>query len=292
MNLVSSCLCLLFILLTAGLSAATVDTISIPSIAMGKTYKAVVVLPDTYAASDANYPVLYLLHGGIGHFDDWIKKLPEPTMLTRLADENGLIIVMPEGEVFSYYLDSPVLPESQFETYITEEVVPVIDERFRTVAGRDGRVITGLSMGGFGALYLSARHPDLFCAAGSMSGALNTDLEGWGLPEQAMQDVGRGFAQILGPKEGNEAVYREANVLSYADDMATNDIALTFDCGVSDFLIEPNRKLHRLLIESGTPHHYAERPGGHSWAYWGTSLPYHVLFFRKVLEEKGTMVME
>ncbi|WP_116106986.1 alpha/beta hydrolase [Lewinella sp. IMCC34191] len=290
MRILPSLLCLLYLSLAAGLSAATVDTIPIPSAAMGKTYKAVVVLPETYAGSDANYPVLYLLHGGIGHFDDWVKKLPDPTMLPRIADENGLIIVMPEGEVFSYYLDSPVLPESQFETYITKEVIPAIDEQFRTVAGRDGRVVTGLSMGGFGALYLSARHPDLFCAAGSMSGALNTDLEGWKLPEQGMRDVAGGFAYILGPKEGNEDIYQEANVLTYADAMATNDVVLTFDCGVDDFLIEPNRKLHRLLIENGTPHNYAERAGTHSWNYWGNSLPYHVLFFRKVLEEKGTLV--
>ena len=272
------------------LSAATVDTISLPSAAMNKTYKAVIVLPDSYAASEADYPVLYLLHGGIGHFDDYITKLPDSTMLRRLADQNNLIIVMPEGEVFSYYLDSPVVPESQFETYITEEVIGAIDERYRTVARREGRVVAGLSMGGFGALYLSARHPDLFCAAGSMSGALNTDLEGWKLPEQGMRDVGRGFASILGPKEGNEDVYREANVLTYADAMKTNDVALTFDCGVDDFLIEPNRKLHQLLLDNGTPHDYTERPGGHSWPYWGNSLPYHVLFFRKVLAEKGTLV--
>ncbi|MGB3798290.1 MAG: alpha/beta hydrolase family protein [Lewinella sp.] len=292
MRTIPSLLGLLFLFVTAGVSAATVDTISIPSAAMGTTYRAVVVLPDTYTASDTDYPVLYLLHGGIGHFDDWVKKLPDSTMLPRIADENGFIIVMPEGEVFSYYLDSPVLPESQFETYIIDEVVPTIDEQYRTVAGRDGRVITGLSMGGFGALYLSARHPDLFCAAGSMSGALNTDLEGWKLPEQGMKDVGSGFAYILGPKEGNEEVYREANVLTYDDAMATNDVALTFDCGVDDFLIEPNRKLHRLLIENGTPHNYAERAGTHSWTYWGNSLPYHVLFFRKVLADKGTLVKE
>ena len=282
----------LLLLLTSAAYGATVDTIVIPSAVMGKDYKAVVVLPAGYEDGETDYPVLYLLHGGIGHFDDWIRQAPDSTMLPRLADENNLIIIMPEGEVFSYYLDSPVQEDSQFETYLIREVLPFVDERFRTVASRNGRVITGLSMGGFGALYLSARHPDLFCAAGSMSGALNPDLEGWGLPEQAMQDVGRGFAFILGSKEENPEVYAGANVLTYAEAMKTNDVALTFDCGVSDFLIEPNRKLHRLLLENGTPHDYTERPGGHSWAYWGNSLPYHVLFFRNVLQDKGTLVKD
>ncbi|WP_116125324.1 alpha/beta hydrolase [Lewinella sp. IMCC34183] len=282
---------LLFCLLLFGATAtaATVDTIQVPSTVMGKDYKAVVILPDSYKTEGGAHPVLYLLHGGLGHFDDWILKLPEPAMLTRLADENHLIIVMPEGEWFSYYLDSPVLEDSQFETYITQEVIGTIDRRYKTIARREGRVVTGLSMGGYGSLYLSARHPDLFCAAGSMSGALNPDMAGWNLPPQATEDVGRSFARILGPKEGGREVYREANVLSYADSMQANDVALIFDCGVDDFLIEPNRELHRRLVFNGTPHDYSERPGGHSWPYWSNSLPYHVLFFRKVLETNGSL---
>ncbi len=65
-----------------------------------------------------------------------------------------------------------------------------------------------------------------------MSGAFNPDLEGGNLPEQVMHDVGRGFAYILGPQEGNEEVYDQANVLSYADEMATNDVEVIFDCYV------------------------------------------------------------
>ena len=83
---------------------------------------------------------------------------------------------MPEGEVFSYYLNSPVVKESQFETYISEEVIEKIDNTYRTIKNKKGRAISGLSMGGYGALYLAIRHPDLFCAAGSMSGALNPDM--------------------------------------------------------------------------------------------------------------------
>jgi enterochelin esterase-like enzyme len=72
--------------------------------------------------------------------------------------------------------------------------------------------------------------------------------------------------------------------------MKTNGVSLVFDCGVDDFLIEPNRELHRRLVFNQTPHDYSERPGGHSWEYWQNSLPYHVLFFSKVLKQNGSYV--
>ena len=111
----------------------------------------------------------------VGKFSDWLSKTPDKMLLQNLADQYNLIIVTPEGETLSGYLDSPVQKDNQFETYITKEVIEKIDNTYRTIRDRKGRVITGLSMGGHGALYLSARHPDLYCAAGSMSGALDLD---------------------------------------------------------------------------------------------------------------------
>src|SRR5438270_340217 len=147
----------ILLLLSVTNFAATVDTITIPSKVMNKTYKAVIVLPASYASNAKAYPVLYLLHGGYGHFDDWIKKTPDKTLVQRLADQYNMVVVMPEGEVFSYYLNSPVNKESQFETYISKEVIEKIDNTYRTIKDKKGMAITGLSMGGYGALYLSAR---------------------------------------------------------------------------------------------------------------------------------------
>lgn len=64
---------------------------------MNKTYKIAVVLPDSYAKSKTSLPVLYLLHGAYGHFDDWLKKTPNKNLVKNLADQYNLIIVMPEG---------------------------------------------------------------------------------------------------------------------------------------------------------------------------------------------------
>ncbi|GAB3026399.1 alpha/beta hydrolase [Spirosoma pulveris] len=280
-------LVLVCFLLTLPLQAARVDSLDVPSAVMNKNLRAVVVLPDSYASSakaKTTYPVLYLLHGGYGHFNDWITKTPDKTLIQRLADQYNLIIVMPEGEVFSYYLDSPVIKNSQFETYLTKEVIDKIDRTYRTIPTPKGRVITGLSMGGYGALYLATRHPDLYCAAGSMSGALNLDMNAWKLPPDATKGIKAEFEKILGPFSQSPDGWASYSVVGMADKMKTNGLKLVIDCGVDDFLIEPNRELHHRLVFNQTPHDYSERPGGHSWDFWQNALPYQVLFFSKVLK--------
>lgn len=268
--------------------AAQIDSLDIHSTAMNKTYKAAVVLPASYAKNNAAYPVLYLLHGGIGHYRDWIEKTPDKELLHHLADRYKLIIVLPEGELFSYYIDSPIQKGSQFESYIINDVIPKIDNTYRTNRSSKARTISGLSMGGYGALYLSARHPELFCAAGSMSGALNPDMMGWKLSPEMANNIKNAFASIIGPMDSVD--YSIYSIISMADVIKKNGTKLIFDCGVDDFLIEPNRELHRRLVFNQTPHDYSERPGGHSWAYWQNSLPYHVLFFYEILKNNNATV--
>ncbi|MDQ2795332.1 MAG: esterase family protein [Bacteroidota bacterium] len=271
--------------------AARVDTLAIPSAAMHRTYRAAVVLPASYAKhKKASYPVLYLLHGAYGHFGDWLNKTPDKELLHRLADQYNLIIVNPEGETFSFYLDSPVSPDSQFETYLTREVIPAIDQHYRTVAGKRGRVIAGLSMGGHGALFLSARHPDLYCAAGSMSGAL--DLSTWNrkLPPAEADGRAKRWAPVLGSETDNPERFSANSVMSLVELMHRNGLPLIIDCGVDDGLIDINRELHRRLVYNHTPHDYTERPGAHTWAYWQAALPYQVLFLTNVLRANGVLL--
>ena len=269
--------------------SATVDSIEIVSVAMKKTYMAAVVLPDSYKKNKSSYPVLYLLHGGGGHFRDWLTLTPDKMLVKNLADQYNLIIVMPEGEAFGWYLNSPVNKESQFETYIIDEVIGKVDKTYRTVKDRKGRVVTGLSMGGHGSLYLSTRHPDLFCAAGSMSGALDLNWSNWKISPDFLTRVKQGFQTLIGDTT-NMVLYESYSVVSMTDKMKTNNVKLIIDCGVDDFLIEANRELHHRLVYNHTPHDYTEHPGGHSWDYWQNSLPFHVLFFYNILKTNGVNV--
>ncbi len=266
--------------------AAKVDTLQIASKAMNKTYNAAVVTPNSYAKGKTNYPVLYLLHGAYGHFRDWLKSTPNENLVTDLADQYNIIIVMPEGETFSFYIDSPVNKESQFETFITQEVIQKVDATYRTIASKNGRVITGLSMGGHGALYLSSKHPELFCAAGSMSGAVDMNMM---LNPDNLERTKTLLTPILGAEVLSPDAYKRYAVIDKVDLLKANKMPLIIDCGVDDFLIETNRELHRRLVYNKVPHDYTERPGAHTWEYWDNALPYHILFFSKILKANGSL---
>lgn len=271
-------------------NASTVDSLDVPSAVMKKAYKAAVVLPASYANSKASYPVLYLLHGGSGHFRDWLTQTPDKMLVRNLADQFNMIIVMPEGETFGWYLDSPFDPNNKFETYITKEVIQKIDNTYRTVRSNKGRVITGLSMGGHGAMYLSSRHPELFCAAGTMSGAMDMNYTKFKINEDFSKSLKARFEKLLGTSDTSNEVFVKNSIVNMVDAIKKNGMPITIDCGVDDFLIDANRELHSRLLYNGVPHDYTERPGAHTWDYWQNSLPYHLLFFQKVLRANGVAV--
>ncbi|GHA74426.1 alpha/beta hydrolase [Pontibacter akesuensis] len=258
-----------------GASAAQVDTLEIASTAMGKTLRAGVVVPDSYKKKkNGPYPVLYLLHGYSGGFRDWLTKTPDKNLVSELADKYQMIIVTPDGGYSGWYLDSPLDKANQYETFITKELVQQVEGKYRTLQDKNSRFISGLSMGGHGALYLSARHPELYLAAGSMSGAVDLSaIEG--------DILTTGIAPLLGPKAENIARYNASSIVYLVPQLKASGVKLIIDCGVNDFLIEANRELHRRLVYEKVPHDYMERPGAHTWPYWGNALEYHLLFFQK-----------
>jgi putative tributyrin esterase len=278
----------LFFLFTLSLltAQAKVDTLVIQSPSMQKTLKAGVVTPDSYKKKkNGPYPVLYLLHGYSDNFSNWLKVPPQQDLLQTMADKYQLIIVTPDGGYGSWYFDSPIDRTSQYETFITQELRQEIENRYRTITSREGRFVSGLSMGGHGALYLSARHPELYLAASSMSGTVNVA----GIDRKNLLPS---IEAVLGPKEENQPVYEFNSIVHMVEQLKKNGLYLTIDCGVDDFLIEDNRELHRRLVEAKVPHDYTERPGAHSWTYWGNSLEHHLLFFQKVQAAKGKQISE
>ncbi|WP_299703335.1 alpha/beta hydrolase family protein [uncultured Pontibacter sp.] len=274
MQLIRYTLTLLFALIFLS-AQAKVDTLAIQSLSMQKTLKAGVVTPESYQKKkNGPYPVLYLLHGYGGNFSNWLKVPPKKDLLQNMADKYQLIIVTPDGGN-SWYYDSPMVIDNQYETFITQELRQEIERRYRAVSDRSGRFISGLSMGGHGALYLSARNPELYLAAGSMSGSVNVA----GIDRQNLLPS---IEAALGPKAEYEQVYRANSIVHMVPQLKQSGVQLIIDCGVDDFLIEDNRELHRRLVYEKVPHEYIERPGAHSWAYWGNALEYHLLFFQKV----------
>ena len=256
---------LLLLLVAAGAQAARVDTLSVPATFIPGPMRVTVVTPDE-AAPGNRFPTVYILHGHGGDYRTWTK-VTRPD-LPELADRFGMVFVMPDGRN-SWYWDSPEHPEMQMESFITRELVPYIDATLPTIPSRDKRAITGLSMGGHGALYLAMRHPDLFGSAGSMSGGVDIRPfpKSWNM------------ADWLGPRDADPARWEAHTVAGLVPQLQADTLNITFDCGVDDFFAPVNRELHESLLKAGIPHDYTERPGRHSHKYWANSILYHLLFF-------------
>jgi S-formylglutathione hydrolase FrmB len=143
---------------------------------------ACVYLPPGYATSGLRYPVVYLLHGGGGDEGDWVWAGGIQKMLDGFYAKDAshaVIAVMPDGNDGNWhdYYDGSFL----IEQYVLRSVIPYVDSHFRTIADRRGRAIAGLSNGGYGALELSAKAPDMFVAAGAMSSNVGArDMSGLG----------------------------------------------------------------------------------------------------------------
>ncbi len=193
------------------------------------------------------------------------------------ADLYNTIIVCPDGGHSSWYFDSPIDEKVRYETYISVELIGWVDSTFSTVASRDGRAITGLSMGGHGALYLAFRNQDVFGAAGSMSGGV--DLR----PFPLNWDI----ADQLGDYAEHPENWENNSVLNLVFKLTPDRLKIIFDCGTEDFFYEVNYHLHERLVERNIPHSFTIRPGAHNWDYWSNAIAYHCLFFHFFFTQSG-----
>ena len=261
------------------LCAQHVDTITIHS-QMGRDLKNVVILPESYTDGADRYPVVYLLHGYGGNYAIWLKIKPE---LPQLASQYNFIIVCPDGLRDSWYWNSPLHKDMQFEDYISDEVIRYIDSHYRTIADRSARAISGLSMGGHGAMWNAIRHRDVFGAAGSSSGGLDIRPfpTNWNMKNQ------------LGEYASNKKRWDEHTVINLIPSLKDGDLAIIIDCGIDDFFLEVNRRIHQTLIACNIKHDYIERPGAHNRVYWNNAIEYQLLFFHKFFsqsQQKGNSV--
>lgn len=269
MKKLSSLFFILAIFCISPIIAQTVDTVEVYSAKMNRKIKNVVILPEGYDKSNnTKYPVLYLLHGHGGRYDSWVKLTKKS--LTQDATKWQMIVVCPDGQN-SWYWDSPVDPTSQFDTYVSLELVAYVDRNYKTVASSKGRAISGFSMGGHGGLWLGINHPDVFGACGSMSGGVdirpfpnNWDMKKW-----------------LGAYKQNIERWNRYTVITQLDKIEPNSLSIIIDCGKDDFFFQVNEKLHKEMLYRNIPHDYIVRPGAHTHEYWNNAVDYQFLFFSK-----------
>ncbi len=239
---------------------------------MQKQIKCVVVKPSSYKEKNKKFPVVYLLHGHSGDYSNWIKKVPQ---IKDYADQFNILIVCPDGDFASWYFDSPVNEKMKYETYISAEVPHYIDSAYKTLADKNNRAITGLSMGGHGALFIAWRHSQTFASAGSMSGGV--DLT----ESKSKFDL----IKVLGDTINHADNWKNYSVINVVETKLPEPPVMIIDDGIDDIFISVNRKLHQKLLALKIPHEYIERPGSHSWDYWGYAVHFQLLFFKKFFEK-------
>ncbi len=235
----------------------------------------VVIIPPARLMPEGRSFTLLLLHGTGGSHLSW----PSNTDIAQLVANLPVTVVMPSADN-AYYLDSDV---AMMETFLCQELLPWIDARYPTLAAPQARGLTGLSMGGYGALLLALRRPDLFGSAASHSGAV--------LTSRATTEVGIRWEladRLYGVGTTGEIKRREHDILELAlnfrhPDAATGKLryggpALYLDCGTEDFLYYASRELTQAMRMLGIPYEYHESPGDHDWSYWRGRLPQSLAF--------------
>ncbi len=239
--------------------------------ALQKASAATIILPE--GEFKGPFPTLYLLHGLSDDNTMWQRR----TSIERYVQNLPLIVVMPDGGR-SFYTNA-VDGGPAYETAIVGDLVQYIDKMFHTDTRREARCTAGLSMGGYGAIKLALRFPDLFCAACSHSGALG--YSHWPLKPDDIW--GKEMIRIVGEKSTGGV----ADLYALSSKLAKkNRPALYIDCGVDDFLIGDNRSFTEHLNTLGYDHIYQEYPGAHNWEYWDLHIQQSIEFVMSEIGKK------
>ena len=254
------------------LDAAKIETVFVQSKCMHKKIGTIIILPDADVKASKKYPVVYLLHGAGDNYTGWLSIEPD---IASYADLYSIIIVCVDGGSTSWYFDSPVDPKYKYETYISKELVKYVDSLYPTIANKSNRAITGLSMGGHGALYLAIRNQRIWGAAGSISGGVDFRpfKNNWDLPKR------------LGPYSTHQSHWENNTVTNMLPLLHGSKMKIIFDCGTEDFFHEGNKKLHEKMLQKNIVHEYSQRPGAHTSDYWRNSLKFHLAFFNKFFKK-------
>jgi S-formylglutathione hydrolase FrmB len=293
--LIKSLVMLCCLVYGASIKAQTVGKVleqeNIHSALMHKDVHYTVYLPPDYDYSQRSYPVVYLLHGFTDDNTGWLQFGEINTYMDKgIADGvlPPMIIIMPNGDS-SFYINAYDGKES-YEDFFIKEFMPAIEKKYRIKADRKYRGIAGLSMGGYGALIYSLKHPDLFAAAAPLSAWVATDDIIKSMPDGAWQVVfGPLFGRDLKGADRMTDAWRAYSPLALVDAKPTAELSKVrywIDCGDKDGLSEGNCLLHIALMHKNIPHEFRIREGNHNWTYWRTGITDALKFISESFTQK------
>ena len=174
---------------------------------------------------------------------------------------------MPEGES-SYYVNAVSRPSDRFEDYIVKDLIADVESRFPIARGRANRAIGGVSMGGFGAITLGLKHPELFFFAGGLSSPLDVPSRPFSVKRIGQY---RQHATIFGSWGSETRKVNDPLLLSQSADPATAPYFF-LSCGDQEGLLSVNKKFARILQRRGCRYEFHAGSGNHDWNQWDDRL--------------------
>jgi enterochelin esterase-like enzyme len=243
--------------------ASTVASRAFHSNALGRDWAYTVYLPTGYRADGPRYPVVYLLHGNRGDANDWLTQGHLQATVDQLIERNAIppvVIVMPQGGT-DWYVDR----KEPMQTAFFDDLLPEIESRYAVSRERGGRVIGGVSMGGFGALRYAMLAPDRFCAALLLSPAIYADVP-------PLTSAAR-YVGVFGDRQFDARVWRDLNYpalwSAYFDQPWRLPVFIA--AGDEDLVIQAEADgLYTRLRQAGNPAELRIVGGGHTWDVWRT----------------------
>jgi len=246
--------------------ASSIVTREFASHALNRSWTYVVYLPSGYETSKLRYPVLYLLHGNAQKGSDWVTSghIQETAdKLIASGEMPAAIIVMPDAGT-TWYVDR----KEKMETAFFQDLIPQVEGSLRALTTRDGRLVGGLSMGGFGALRFAFEYPDKFAAAALLSPAIYD-------PQPPLNSSARTVG-VFGAPDFDAALWKSLNYPSLWDAYLARKlpVPMYIDCGDDDqFFIEADAtKLYSLLRQNHLPAELRIVDGEHAWPVWSSTI--------------------
>ncbi len=246
---------------------------SLSSKILGATVKINVYLPDGFDKSDAKYPVVYLLHGLYGTWQDWENlgrmKLVADELISS-GEAKKMVIVMPNAghpDVHHEWNGYFNMPGWSYEDFFFTELIPTVESKYRCIGDKAHRAVMGLSMGGGGSTVYCQRHPDMFSSCYAMSAWLDNDMRGVKLeeePDDKLHIVSKSVA--------------DHSALKFIDNADEETLARLrtvkwfFDCGDDDYLMELSVGLHVKMRNARVKSELRVHNGVHNWEYWHLAL--------------------
>ena len=266
------------------------ENIGVESILLNRTVKVNLILPVGYGSSEKTYPTVFLLHGIGGDHTSWLNRCHVDRMIDSLHAATNMgdyIYVLPDAGN-SYYINN-YDSTNMYADFFIHELVPYIDNHYRTQADRSHRALLGLSMGGYGSVMLALHAPELFGIVVALSAAVRNEPMVQALPQDRYNWL---YGPVFGTDlQGDERIteHWKQNTPYYLIDSTNSanytDISWYIDCGLDDFLLPASEAFHKLLQQYGIPHEYHIRPGKHNWAYWYLSTVDGLIFIDEIIKQ-------